>query len=92
MNALIRRIVRLALTGSAAIAFVAAPTALVGQNAPEQMAQPCYNGVIPGQPFLPSCTLPGPTHKIPGSAPDANAIIACKNLRGCLAWYVNGPW
>jgi hypothetical protein len=92
MNTLGRRIARLVVTGSAAVAVVAAPTALVGQSTPEQTAVPCYNGVIPGQPFLPNCSLPGPTNKIPGSAPDANAIIACRHLPGCLAWYVNGPW
>lgn len=92
MNTLTRRTVRLIVTGSAAVAFLAAPTVLVGQNPPEQTAQPCYNGVVPGQPFLPSCTLPGPTSRVRGSAPDATAIIACKNLPGCLAWYVNGPW
>jgi hypothetical protein len=91
MNILGRRIVRLIVTGSAAVAFVAAPTVFAGQSTPEQTAQPCYNGVIPGQPFLPSCSLPGPTNRIRGSAPDATAIIACKHLPGCLAWYVNGP-
>jgi hypothetical protein len=92
MSTFARRMVRPVVTGAAALAFVISPAALFTVSAPQASAQPCYNGVMPGQPFLPSCTLPGPSGKIPGSAPDANAIIACRNLPGCLSWYVNGPW
>jgi hypothetical protein len=35
--------------------------------------------------------VPGPVKKVRGSAPDANAIIACRHHPGCLSWYVNGP-
>jgi hypothetical protein len=84
--------VRFVVTGTAALAFAIAPTVLVSAGSAEQTAQPCYNGVVPWGPFIPSCTLPGPQgSKIPGSAPDANAIIACRNHPGCLPWYVNGP-
>ena len=86
-----RRIVRLVLTGAAALALLIVPTVLLAQGSAQHTAQPCYNGVIPGQPYLASCSLPGPGNKIRGSAPDATAIIACRNLPGCLAWYVNGP-
>jgi hypothetical protein len=86
-----RRVLRLVVTGAPAFAFLIAPALFV--SAPPASAQPCYNGVLPGQPFLPSCTIPGPQGpKIRGSAPDANAIIACRNLPGCLSWYVNGPY
>ena len=81
----------LVTTGLAALAFVAAQSGVAVVTAPAAAAGPCYNGVVPGQPFLPSCTLPGATNKIRGSAPDPNAIIACRNLPGCLSWYVNGP-
>ena len=85
-------IVRVVVTGAAALAFLMAP-ALFTLGAPQPSAQPCYNGVIPWGPYIPSCTLPGPQGtKIPGSAPDANAIIACRNHPGCLSWYVNGPY
>jgi hypothetical protein len=84
--------VRFVVTGSAALAVVIAPTVLFTEGSAEQTAQPCYNGVVPWGPFVPSCTLPGPQgSKIRGSAPDANAIIACRNHPGCLPWYVNGP-
>jgi hypothetical protein len=81
---------RLAMT-AAAFAFLISP-ALLTTGAPQASADSCYNGVLPGAPYIPSCTLPGPQGgRVRGSAPDANAIIACRNLPGCLSWYVNGP-
>jgi hypothetical protein len=92
MSTLGRQVSRLIITAAAALAFAVAPTVLAsGTTAPPAQARPCYNGVVPGNPYVPSCTLPGPQHKIRGSAPDANAIIACKNRPGCLSWYINGP-
>jgi hypothetical protein len=91
MSTVGRRIPRLLVTAAAALAFAVAPSIMLSDAAPEAKAQPCYDGVVPGNPYVPSCTLPGPQHKIRGSAPDAAAIIACKNWPGCLAWYVNGP-
>lgn len=91
MNVLGRRVVRLVMTGAAAFAFSIAP-ALFTVSAQQASADSCYNGVLPGGPYIPSCTLPGPQGtKVRGSAPDANAIIACRKLPGCLSWYVNGP-
>jgi hypothetical protein len=84
--------VRLVVTGAAALAFLIAPTVLLGESNAQQTAQPCYNGVLPWGPNVPSCTLPGPQNgRVRGSAPDANAIIACRHHPGCLSWYVNGP-
>ena len=91
MSTIRRRMTRLLLSGAAATALVAAPAAVYTVSAPPASAQPCYNGVIPWGPFIPSCTLPGPTGpRVRGAAPDANAIIACRNHPGCLSWYVNG--
>jgi hypothetical protein len=85
--------VRLVVTGAAAFAVVVAPTVLLTHSSAEQTAQPCYNGFVPWNPFVPSCTLPGPVGpRVRGAAPDATAIIACRNHPGCLSWYVNGPW
>jgi hypothetical protein len=84
--------VRFVVTGAAALGVVIAPTVLFTEGSVEQTAQPCYNGVLPWGPFVPSCTLPGPQGpRVRGAAPDANAIIACRNHPGCLSWYVNGP-
>ena len=86
------RMVRLTVSGAAAFAVLASPAALATVSAPVASAQPCYNGVIPWAPYVQSCTLPGPVGpRVRGQAPDANAIIACRNHPGCLAWYVNGP-
>ena len=86
-----RRIMRFVVIGAAALALLTVPTVLFAGRAPEASAQPCYNGVIPWGPFIPSCTIPGPTGpRVRGAAPDANAIIACRNHPGCLSWYVNG--
>jgi hypothetical protein len=92
MGTFVRPVVRLVVTGAAALAFVIAPMVLFGQSDVQQTAQPCYNGVLPWGPYVPSCTLPGPVGpRVRGAAPDATAIIACRNHPGCLSWYVNGP-
>jgi hypothetical protein len=91
MSTIGQRLVRLIVIGAAAFALLAVP-ALFTDTAPRASAQPCYNGVIPWNPYLPSCTLPGPIGpRVRGAAPDATAIIACRNHPGCLSWYVNGP-
>jgi hypothetical protein len=83
--------VRLVVIAAAVLAFLIAP-GLSNVSAPQASAQPCYNGVLPWGPFIPSCTLPGPVGpRVRGAAPDATAIIACRNHPGCLSWYVNGP-
>jgi len=83
---------RLILGGVAAVALVSGPAASFTVSAPQASAAPCYNGVVPWGPYIPSCTLPGPTGpRVRGAAPDATAIIACRNHPGCLPYYVNGP-
>jgi hypothetical protein len=92
MSTIRRRIMRLLLGTAAAVGFMAGPAVLFTVDAPPASARPCYNGVLPWGPYIPSCTLPGPQGpKVRGAAPDANAIIACRNQPGCLSWYVNGP-
>ena len=92
MNDFQRRIMRLVLTGSAAASFLVAVPALVSESDTHQSAQPCVNGVIPWNPFVVNCNLPPRAPRIRGAAPDAGAIIACRDHPGCLSWYVNGPW
>jgi len=91
MSTIGRRLVRLVVTGAAALAFLVAPATLFAHSSTQETAQPCYSGVIPGNPYAPSCTLPGNPNKIRGSAPDPAAIIACRNFPGCLSWYINNP-
>ncbi len=89
-----RRILRVFVAGSAAASFlIAVPTALSNTDT-EQTAQPqpCVNGVIPWNPYVVNCNLPPRGPWVRGAAPDAGAIIACRDHPGCLSWYVNGPW
>lgn len=89
----IRRIVlHLTLGAAAAAGFLMAGPALIPDTAPRASAQPCVNGVIPWNPFVVNCNLPPRGPRIRGAAPDAGAIIACRDRPGCLSWYVNGPW
>lgn len=86
--------VRFLVFSAAALALLVVPAALANSQGPDtsrQVAQPCYNGVTLLNPWARSCTIPGPVNKIRGSAPDANAILACKGIPGCLSWYVNNP-
>ncbi|WP_236147524.1 hypothetical protein [Mycolicibacterium sp. CH28] len=72
----------------AAAAFLVTPTALwTAQTRP--VAQ-CYDGIIPWNPYLQSCSLPSTQPRVRGAAPDPGAIIACRHHPGCLAWYING--
>lgn len=86
------RIARLVVTGSAAASFLIAVPAVFGETDTGHNAAPCVNGVIPGNPFVVNCNLPPRGPRIRGAAPDAGAIIACRDHPGCLSWYVNGPW
>jgi hypothetical protein len=90
-----QRALRLGLFGAAALTFLVAPAAIgdnaAAQPAVRQQAQPCINGVIPGNPYIVNCNLPRRTPQVAGAAPDAGAIIACRNIPGCLSWYVNHP-
>ena len=92
MNDFQRRILRLVVTGSAAASFLVAVPAVVGEPDPHQSDQPCVNGVIPWNPYVVNCNLPPRAPRVRGAAPDAGAIIACRDHPGCLSWYVNGPW
>jgi hypothetical protein len=86
-----RRILRWVVTAAAALAFFIAPTAVLMSSGTSAQADSCYDGVTVLNPYGKSCTVPGPVNKIRGSAPDPNAIIACRHHPGCLSWYVNNP-
>lgn len=86
------RLLRTVVIGAIAIAFTIFPTALRSPNTSVQAGgDPCVNGVVPWNPYVVNCNLPARnTPKVRGAAPDAGAIIACKDKPGCLSWYVNG--
>jgi len=93
MRVLKNRLVPLVFSGAAAAALLITPSLLASHDAGDSrsVAVPCYMGTTFPNPWGRSCTIPGPVHKIRGSAPDANAIIACRGIPGCLSWYVNNP-
>ncbi|MGV0743732.1 hypothetical protein [Mycolicibacterium sp. XJ870] len=87
-----QRLMRAAGTAAAAFALIAGPSVVMTQTAPAAQARPCVNGVVPWNPYIVNCNLPPRTGpKVRGAAPDAGAIIACRDRPGCLGWYVNGP-
>lgn len=86
-----RRVSRFAVVGAAAIGLGVTPAAAFSLVAPQAHADNCYNGVLPGNPYAANCSLPQHHGEIRGSAPDAEAIIACRDSPGCLSWYVNNP-
>ena len=92
MKSIRQRTLRLLIGGAAAAGFLIATPALIPETAPRASAQPCVDGVIPWNPYVVNCNLPPRQIRVPGAAPDAGAIIACRNHPGCLSWYVNGPW
>ena len=95
MRVLKSRIGPFVFSGAAALTFLVAPSALMAAQDTDDSRSvarpPCYMGTTFPNPWGRSCTIPGPVNKIRGSAPDANAIIACRGIPGCLSWYVNNP-
>jgi hypothetical protein len=51
----------------------------------------CINGVYPLNPYVVNCNLPPRSKRVIGSAPDAGALIACRDNPWCLSYYVNYP-
>jgi hypothetical protein len=54
-------------------------------------ADSCSQYIQPSNPYLQTCGIPNPPVTVPGSSPGAGAIIACRNIPGCLSQVVNGP-
>jgi hypothetical protein len=91
MSILRRRAVRVTVTGAAALGFLIAPTALTSQPAERSEAGPCYNGIVPGNPYIQPCNSPPRKPKVRGGTADQWAVIACRDIPGCLSWYINNP-
>jgi hypothetical protein len=91
MSTLQRRIARLVVIGATALGFLITPTTLMLESAERSQARPCYNGIVPGNPYVQSCQFPQRTRKPPGGTPDQAAVIACRGWPGCLSWYINNP-
>jgi hypothetical protein len=79
------------LCAAATASFVAAPQLLAPAPSASTVAAPCVNGVVPLNPYVQNCNLPPRQNRVRGAAPDAGAIIACRDNPWCLSDYVNGP-
>jgi hypothetical protein len=51
----------------------------------------CDMNIVPYDPYHQTCGIPNKIPTAPGQAPGAGAIIACRNIPGCLSQAVNGP-
>ncbi|MBY0286474.1 MAG: hypothetical protein K2X52_04925 [Mycobacteriaceae bacterium] len=91
MNLLKRRPSQLIITGAAALGFLIAPAVLTAESAIESEARPCYPGFVPGNPYVPSCNVGPRIPRVRGGPPDQAAVIACRDIPGCLSWYINHP-
>jgi hypothetical protein len=87
MGASRHRTRRLVMAGLAAAALTAALPAITAAASPPD----CVNGVIPLNPYVVNCNLPPRGNQVIGAAPDAGAIIACRHVPMCIAYYVNYP-
>jgi hypothetical protein len=80
------RALQCAAVGAALLATAAASVSMSWNpaGAIHNADAPCVNGVVPGNPYVVNCNLPPRHQRIPGQAPDAGAIIACRGIPGCL--------
>lgn len=83
----------LAAMGAFAFAFAVAPSTAADPG----QAPPCYDGIVPLNPYANNCALPSRPPHVLGSAPDQTALLNCSVgsalLRAqCLSAYVNGGY
>lgn len=82
---------RIATIGSAAVMGLGAFAAAAGiAAAPAADAAPCSQFIQPYNPYIQTCGIPNKPPVVGGASPGAGAIIACRNIPGCLSSVVNG--
>lgn len=86
------RIARASVGAAAVVGLFVAPTVIGDAPAPREQAAPCYPGVLPGNPWATSCNFGPRPPRVRGDPPDQTAVIACRDIPGCLSAFVNGPW
>lgn len=77
--------------GAGALAVAAGVMVGAGATAPSASADSCSQSIQPYNPYLQTCGIPNAPVTVPGASPGAGAIIACRNIPGCLSQVVNGP-
>ena len=82
---------RLATAASAVLmgagALVAAGVAATPGTA---VADSCQMYIQPFNPYVQTCGIPNDPPTVRGASPGAGAIIACRDIPGCLSYVVNG--
>jgi hypothetical protein len=95
-----RRLRRLAIVGVFGAITASAPVlgGLAGPSGPPpQPVAGCLGQGVPlglnavGAQFTDNCDLVVTPPAVIGAAPSAGAIIACRNIPGCLSQWVNNP-
>jgi len=82
---------RLVATGVFGLGTVAGMVAVGGATTPTSDLVACDMNIVPYDPYHQTCGIPNQIPTAPGQAPGAGAIIACRNIPGCLSQAVNGP-
>ena len=80
-------LVRGLMVTAAAAAAVLTPIAVAPGSA---SAAPCSMYIEPFNPWVQTCGIPNNPPVVPGASPGAGAIIACREIPGCLSYVVNG--
>ncbi|OBF89225.1 hypothetical protein A5790_19600 [Mycobacterium sp. 852002-51152_SCH6134967] len=91
MSGLGVRIARVVVGTAAMTGLFLAPTVLADDPTPRAQSAPCYPGIIPGNPWATSCNFGSRPPRVRGGPPDQTAVIACRDIPGCLSAFVNNP-
>lgn len=67
---------------AAAASIAAAPGSAVADS--------CQMYIEPFNPYVQTCGIPNSPPVVRGASPGAGAIIACRDIPGCLSYVVNG--
>jgi hypothetical protein len=86
-----RNLDRVIVIGAFGIASASGLFALEAATTPQSKVLACDMNIVPYAPYHQTCGIPNQIPTGPGQAPGAGAIIACRNIPGCLSQAVNGP-
>ena len=86
-----RNVQRLLAIGAFGVVSAAGGLALDVATTPHSQPLACDMNVVPYDPYHQTCGIPNAIPSAPGQSPGAGAIIACRNIPGCLSQAVNGP-
>ncbi|MDT5339934.1 MAG: hypothetical protein QOD90_5439 [Mycobacterium sp.] len=85
------RLHRLLVIGVSGIALASGLLAFGVATTPRSESLACDMNLVPWDPYHQTCGIPNQIPTAPGQAPGAGAIIACRDIPGCLSQAVNGP-